>query len=95
MPEHVTSLEGPSPRHCTRKQHTCFRKNVKARWRAVATLCSIWAARDLNLRPLAPETNALPLDQQVGPCNFSIKNPLLFYNGHPVVTFYYISYCKS
>ena len=29
----------------------------------LATLCPIWPARDLNLRPSAPEKNALPLDQ--------------------------------
>ena len=29
----------------------------------LATLCPIWPARDLILRPPAPETNALPLDQ--------------------------------
>ena len=28
----------------------------------LATLCPIWPTRDLNLRPLAPETNALSLD---------------------------------
>ena len=29
----------------------------------LVTLCLIWPARDLNLGPPAPETNALPLDQ--------------------------------
>ena len=29
----------------------------------LATLCLIWPARDLNVRTLAPEKNALPLDQ--------------------------------
>ena len=33
----------------------------------MATLCPIWPARDLNLKPPAPETNALPLDQLAGP----------------------------
>ena len=31
------------------------------RWRAVGNTASIWSARDLNLKPPAPETNALPL----------------------------------
>ena len=30
----------------------------------MATLWLFWPARDLNPRPPAPETNALPLDQQ-------------------------------
>ena len=29
-------------------------------------LCPIWLARDMNLRPPAPETNALPIDQLAG-----------------------------
>ena len=32
----------------------------------LATLYSIWPALDLNLRPSAPETNALPLEQLAG-----------------------------
>ena len=32
----------------------------------LATLCPIWQARDLNLRPPALETNVLPLDQVAG-----------------------------
>ena len=36
-----------------------FEKNVAA----LATLFSIWLAWDLNLRPPAPEMNALPLYQ--------------------------------
>ena len=31
----------------------------------LATLCPMWPARDLNLRPPAPETNALRLDQRL------------------------------
>ena len=40
-------------------------KKTLQRWRTVGntTLCPIWPAWDLNLRPPAPETNALPLDQ--------------------------------
>ena len=29
-------------------------------------MCPIWPVRDLNLRPPAPETNALPLNQLAG-----------------------------
>ena len=32
----------------------------------LATLCPIWPIRDLNLRPAARKTNALPLDQLTG-----------------------------
>ena len=47
------------------RQHSFFRRNVAvaaSRWQ----YCPIWPARDLNLRPPAPETKALPLDQLAG-----------------------------
>ena len=37
-------------------------EEISQQWRiALAKLCPIWPARDMNLRPPAPETNALPL----------------------------------
>ena len=38
-------------------------KKCRSDGKALATLCPIWAARDLNHGPPAPETNAWPLDQ--------------------------------
>ena len=58
----VTSLRGPFPRHCARKTQL-FLKKRRCGGEPLATLCPICLARDLNLRPPAPETNALPLDQ--------------------------------
>ena len=49
--------------------HYCARvtqllpKKRRSGGESLATLCPIWRARDLNRRPPAPETNALPLDQ--------------------------------
>ena len=75
----VMSWLGVSQSHCslaTFLSKKSFRRNVAA----VATLYPIWPARDLNLRPTAPETNALPLDQLAG-CS---KN---------VFVFQYFTYC--
>ena len=44
---------------------TLFKEMLK-RWRAVSSTVSDLTARDLNLRPPAPETNVLPLDQLAG-----------------------------
>ena len=65
----VTSWRGPSPRHCTGATQLLSKK-CRSGGELLATLCSIWPARDLNLRPPAPETNALLLDQVAGikPC---------------------------
>ena len=41
-------------------------KKCRSDGEPLATLCSIWQARDLNLRPPDPETNSLPLDYQAG-----------------------------
>ena len=38
-------------------------KKCRSSREPLATLCLIWPARDLNLRPPDPEKNALPLDQ--------------------------------
>ena len=61
-PKRVTSLWGSSPRHCARATQL-FSKKCRSGGKPLATLCPIWPVRDLNLRPPAPETNALPLDQ--------------------------------
>ena len=44
-------------------QLSLFRINVAAMASRLQHWCPIWPARDLNLRPPASETNALPLDQ--------------------------------
>ena len=55
----VTSWRGPFPRHCTRATQLLSKK-CRSGGEPLATLCPIWPARDLNFRPPAPETNALP-----------------------------------
>ena len=64
-PKRVTSLLGPSPRHCTCATQLLSKKCCSGD-KPLATLSPIWPARDLNLRLPAPETKALPLDQLAG-----------------------------
>ena len=64
-PKRVTSLRGPSSRHCARAKQL-FSKKCRNSGGPLATMCPMCPARDLNLRPTAPETNALPLDQMAG-----------------------------
>ena len=61
----VTSLRGPSPRHYARETQLLSKK-CGSGGEPLATLSNL-TARDLNLRPPAPETNALPLDKLAGP----------------------------
>ena len=61
----MISWRGPSPRHCARVTRLLSKK-CRSGGKPLATLCSIWPALDLNLRPSAPETNALPLNQLAG-----------------------------
>ena len=68
-PKRVTSWRGPSPRHCARATQLLSKKCCSG-GEPLATLCPIWPARDLNLRPPASETNALPLDQLAGLVTF-------------------------
>ena len=56
----------PSPRHCSRATQFLSKKCCSSD-EPLATLCSILPVRDLNLRPPAPETHALPIDQLAGP----------------------------
>ena len=46
-----------------RTGHGASFEEMLQRWRPLATLCPILPARDLNLRPPAPKTNALPADR--------------------------------
>ena len=73
-PKPVLSWRGPSL--CYYAQATQLLSNkCCSGGKPLATLCSIWPARDLNLTPPAPETNALPLDQLVGTTvNTNLKN---------------------
>ena len=64
-PKRVTSWRGPSPRHCAQATQLLSKK-CRSGGEPLATLCPIWPAQDLNLRPPSPETNALPLDQLAG-----------------------------
>ena len=63
-PKRVTtaSWRGPSSRHCIRATRLLLKK-YRSLGEALATMCPILSARDLNLKPPAPGTNALPLDQ--------------------------------
>ena len=62
MLKHVTRLKRPSPCYNARERKllskTCCRGGEQ-----LAAQCLIKLARDLNLKPPAPETNTLPLDQ--------------------------------
>ena len=72
----MTRWRGPSPCHCSRATQLLSKKCGSVGQllatlcgsvgQLLATLCSISPTRDLNLRPPAPETNALPLDQLAG-----------------------------
>ena len=64
-PKRVTSWRGPSPRHCSWATQLLSKKR-RSGGNPLTTRCPISPARDLNLRPPAPETNALPLDQLAG-----------------------------
>ena len=63
-PKRVTRWRGPSLRRCARATQLLSKKS-RSGGEPLATLCPIWLAWDLNLRPPAPETNALLLGQ---PC---------------------------
>ena len=53
------------PRHWARRTQLHLKK-CHSGGELLATLCPIWPAQNLNLRPPAPETNALPLNQLPG-----------------------------
>ena len=61
----VTSLWGPFPCHLALAIQPLWKK-CSSSGEPFAILCPICLALDLNLRLPAPETNALPLDQQAG-----------------------------
>ena len=61
-PKSVTSLRSPSPRHCAWATELPSKK-YRSSSQPLAALNSIGRDRDLNLRPPAPTTNALPLEQ--------------------------------
>ena len=64
-PKRVTSWWGPCPRHCAGTTQLLLKK-CRSGGEQQAKLCPILPARDLYLRPPAPEMNALPLDQMAG-----------------------------
>ena len=72
-PMQVTILLSTFPRHCARAIKLPLKKCCIGS-EPLATMCSIWLARDLNLWLPAPETNALSLDKSSfilkchGPC---------------------------
>ena len=57
---------GAHLRVITPRKHSFIRKLLQW-WRVVGNTASDLAGRDLNPRPPAPETNAFPLNQLVGP----------------------------
>ena len=80
-PKRVTSLRGPSPCHCAHATQLLLKKCRSGGETLATLLCPIWPTRDLNLRPPAPETKGLPLDQLAGAlviwlreyCNYSLE----------------------
>ena len=62
MPKRVRSWQGLYPCHCAR-QYSFERKIVVAEAIRLQHCVKFLSARDLNLRPPVPETNALPLDR--------------------------------
>ena len=63
--EASTTLRGPSPRLCAGATQLLSKKCCSG-GEPLVTQCSIRPVRYLNLRPPAPEANALPLDQLAG-----------------------------
>ena len=55
------SFQDPYPCHCT--GNTFFQRNCRSHGEPLATLLPLQPDQDLNLRPPAPETNALRLDR--------------------------------
>ena len=64
----VMSRRGLSQGHCASGNSTPFEEMLQW-WRVIGNTVSTRPARDLNLRPPAPETNASQLDQLAGYCN--------------------------
>ena len=65
-PERVTSLRGPSTRHFVCATAQLVSKKCRSGGEPLATLCPVWQTRGVNLRPPAPVTNAVTLDQMAG-----------------------------
>ena len=63
--EELTSLRGPFLRHSARAKQLLLKKCSNS-GEPLATLRPIRPAQNLNFRPPAPQTSALPLDQQAG-----------------------------
>ena len=64
-PKRVMSWRGPSLSHCSRST-PLLSKKYRSGGEPLATLSPIWPARDLNIRPPAPEMNESTLDQLAG-----------------------------
>ena len=75
-PKRVTRWRGPFPRFYAGQHSFSLRSGDEL----LATLCPIWLARDLNLRPPAPKTNALLFDLKFRKIIFSsfAKQPRSF-----------------
>ena len=86
----VPSWRGLSTRHCARATQLLWKKYD---WRVAvatgeqsATLCPIWSARNLNLRPLALETNALPLATNWAVVfDYNIQFRIIIYQNHSII----------
>ena len=68
-PKRVTSFSGPIYASLRLRATQIFSKKCRSGGEPLTTLCLIIPVRDLNLRPPAPETTALPLDQLAGSLN--------------------------
>ena len=62
-PKRVTSLRGPSPRHCARATRLRPFEETSQRWKAVGNTDSDFITPRLEPQIPASETNALPFNQ--------------------------------
>ena len=91
MLKRVMSWRGPSPRHCARATQLLSKK-CRSGGKPLATLCPIWSARHLNLRPPAPETTALPCDQLASRFQKLVSSTVHFFGKTKILNFVSILY---
>ena len=75
--EACNELAGIISRHCASATQLILKKYTCSGGEPLTSLCPIWPVRNLNLRPPAPKTNALSLDQQACRCCITIYSIML------------------
>ena len=80
-PKRVTSWRGPFPRDCAWATHFLSKKCCND-GEPLTTLCLIWPAWDLNLKPPAPRAKALRLDQLIDPEKNVLKHIITITHNH-------------